>query len=240
MHLSIFLSLKLDDLLGYILHGYDEFMMTVKHFTYNQKYSLQCGFYNSHFFKKIILLEMEHKRCKKQVEYNIFPQEIYHLKMRVKILIDASIIKIYSVLSFIKEGSATPGIWTEWRSISTPGEEGGRGRKCPWRKQMGLASQGILRGFIYRRSSVNRGVGVGEPQPNTLGPVAAGAVTTRACRDECSLRAEGGGCIPAEKQQALVKGHDQPEATSQREPRTKFPDLLPLFPLPIQICMYIF
>ena len=98
-------------------------------------------------------------------------------------------------------------------------------------KTKGLASEWILRGFIYRRSSVNRGVGVGEAQPGTPGPLAAGAVTTRAWRAECSLRAEGHGCIPAEKQQALVKGHDQPEVTSQREPRTKFPDLLPLFPL---------
>ena len=40
MHLSIFRSLKLDDLLGYIVRSHDEFMMTVKHFTYNQKYSL--------------------------------------------------------------------------------------------------------------------------------------------------------------------------------------------------------
>ena len=151
--------------------------------------------------------------------------------MRVKILIDAPITKICSVLSFIKEGSATPGTWTEWRSISTPCEERGWGRKCPWRKQTGLASEGILRGFIYRRSSVNRGVGVGEPQPSTLGPLAAGAVTTGAWRAECSLRAEGDGCILAEKQQALVKGHDQPEVTSQREPRMKFPHLLPLFPL---------
>ena len=47
-------------------------------------------------------------------------------------------------------------------------------------KTKGLASEGRLRGFIYRRSSVNRGVGVGEAQPGTPGPLAAGAVTTRA------------------------------------------------------------
>lgn len=77
---------------------------------------------------------------------------------------------------------------------------------------------------------------MGKPQPSIPGLVAAGAVTTGAQRESVlskfHSKANRDGCTPVEKQQALVKGHNQPEVTSQQEPRAKFPDFSPSFDLP--------
>lgn len=69
-----------------------------------------------------------------------------------------------------------------------------------------------MKGFIYRGSSVTRGVGVGKPQPSTLGLVATGAVTTRAQREsvlsKVHSKANRDGWTPVEKQQAVVKEYN--------------------------------
>lgn len=70
-------------------------------------------------------------------------------------------------------------------------------------------------------------MGVGKPQRSALGLVAAGAVTTGAQRkrvlSKVHSKANGDGWTPVEKKQALVKAYNQPEVTSQQEPRTKIP-----------------
>ena len=90
MHLSIFLSLKLDDLLGYILHGYDEFMMTVKHFTYNQSIAFPYHAYLKNNIPKLSYQQCPSTRAKQGAkrapgnqrgrippfQYNSFPREL--------------------------------------------------------------------------------------------------------------------------------------------------------------------
>ena len=117
--------------------------------------------------------------------------------MAVKI--DAKITDMYSVLSSIKQRHVVQGLG--WRRGQFP-----RGVRmeavavqCPRRKQMGLASEATGRGFVYRGSSVNRGVDAGKPQAGACGRVAAGAVTTRAQRNRRPLRGEGEGWTPAEQ-----------------------------------------
>lgn len=68
-----------------------------------------------------------------------------------------------------------------------------------------------------------------------LGLGAAGAVTAPAQREsvlsKVHSKANRDGCTPVEKQQALVRGHNQPEMTSQQDPRRKFPNFFILLPL---------
>lgn len=123
----------------------------------NQTYSSWGGFFHSHKKKKSSFQRRSTRNVQTSKTQYIAIGDVW-FKMRVKIWR----ITNRFVLNPVVEGPTPPGTWREERPTSTQQAEAA----VSVREETGC--WGTLGGPLCRVSSVNRGVGVGEPQPSLL------------------------------------------------------------------------